>query len=97
MDEKQLLENTEINLEDWILTPVKVKDLVVQQKEKIEQLEQHLKKLEIKIDEFQEKVNCNSENSHPSPSNDLNKPPVKKKNKSQYCSVSAKSALVRVV
>ncbi len=81
MNEKQLLEKVGISIEDWILTPIKVKELVVQQKEKIEQLEQLLKESKIKTDELQEKVNCNSENSHRPPSTDLNKAPVEKKKK----------------
>ena len=60
MKEKQLLETKEINIDDWEATPVKVKDLVVQQREEIEKLEQRLKELEVKIDHLQEKVNRNS-------------------------------------
>lgn len=81
MKEKQLLETAGINIEDWNLTPIRVKDLVVQQREKIEQLEQGLAELEEKSNNLSEKVNRNSENSHSPPSSDLNKPERKKRKK----------------
>ncbi len=43
MDEKQLLEMSGIDAEDWEQTPASVRRLVVQLGLKIEQLEQHLK------------------------------------------------------
>ena len=86
MKEKQLLETKEINIEDWEATPVKVKDLVVQQREEIEKLEQRLKELEVKIGHLQEKVNRNSENSHSPSSSDFVKLEGKKqKRKKTRC------------
>ncbi len=81
MKEKQLLETAGINLDDWDSTPIRVRDLVVQQREKIEQLEQRLKELEVKSNNLQEKVNRNSENSHSPPSSDLGKSQTKKQKK----------------
>ncbi len=55
-----------------------MKDLVVQQREEIEQLEQRLKELEVKSDNLQEKVNRNSGNTHSPSSSDLVKLESKK-------------------
>jgi transposase len=46
MDEKQLPEMSGIDAEDWVKTPLSVRQLVVQLGLKIEQLEQHLKELQ---------------------------------------------------
>ena len=47
MGKKPLLrEEQKISIEDWDLTPIAVKELVVQLSEKIEQLEQKLRELE---------------------------------------------------
>jgi transposase len=68
-------------VEEWDLTPSRVKDLVVQQKLsieeksiKIEELEKQLQQLKEKQDHLQEKVNCNSQNSSIPPSTELIKP-----------------------
>ncbi len=79
MKEKQLLKTVGIDINDWNSTPVRVRNLVVQQREKIEQLEQRLTELEVSGSNLQEKVNRNSNNSHSPPSSDL----VKSQSKSQ--------------
>ena len=81
MEEKHLLEITGISFEDWNLTPIKVRELVVQQNFRIEQLEQHLQQLKVESDHLQEKVNRNSDNSHSSPPSDLNQPETKNQKK----------------
>ncbi len=53
----------------------------MEQSEKIEQLEQRLKDLEVTSNNLQEKVNRNSENSHIPPSSDLVKSQTKKPKK----------------
>ena len=70
MDEKQLLEMSGIDAEDWEQTPASVRRLVVQLGLKIEQLEQHLKELQDSKEGLEEKVNRNSQNSHSSPASD---------------------------
>jgi len=70
MDEKQLLEMSGIDAEDWVKTPLSVRRLVVQLGLKIEQLEQHLKELQDSKEGLEEKVNRNSQNSHSSPASD---------------------------
>ena len=47
MDNKHLLEKVEIDADDWEKTPVSVRKLVVKLDLKIEQLEQHLKELQV--------------------------------------------------
>ncbi len=70
MDEKHLLETAAIDAEDWEKTPVSVRKLVVQLGLKIEQLEQHLKELQVENQQLREKVNRNSQNSHSPPASD---------------------------
>ena len=48
MDDLHLLEMAGIDATDWEKTPISVKNLVVQLGLKIEQLEQHLKELQVK-------------------------------------------------
>lgn len=70
MDEKQLLEMSGIDAEDWERTPVSVRQLVVRLGLKIEQLEQHLKELQASNEQLEERVNRNSKNSHSPPASD---------------------------
>ena len=81
MDEKHLLETAGIDAEDWEKTPVSVRQLVVQLGLKIEQLEEHLKELQVAKEQLGEKVNRNSENSHSSPASDPPNRPTRKKKK----------------
>jgi hypothetical protein len=81
MDEKQLRSMSGIDAEDWERTPVSVRQLVVQLGLKIEQLEQHLKKLQDSKEGLEEKVKRNSENSHSPPAADAPNRPKKKKKK----------------
>jgi hypothetical protein len=84
MDEKQLLEMSGIDAEDWEQTPASVRRLVVQLGLKIEQLEQHLKELQDSKEGLEEKVNRNSQNSHSSPASDSpNVEKTKKKNQQE--------------
>ena len=57
--------------EEWELTPNRVKDFVLRQKQRIEELEKQLENL-------QEKVNCNSKNSSIPPSTEIVSPEKKK-------------------
>ena len=73
-----------IDAEDWVKTPLSVRQLVVQLGLKIEQLEQHLKELQDSKEGLEEKVNRNSQNSHSSPASDSPKVEnTKKKKKTQ--------------
>jgi transposase len=82
MDEKQRLEMSGIDAEDWERTPVSVRQLVVQLGLKIEQLEQHLKELQVSNEQLNEKVNRNSKNSHNPPASDAANAEKGKKKKS---------------
>lgn len=82
MDEKHLLETAGIGTDDWEKTPVSVRKLVVQLGLKIEQLEQHLKELQVQNQQLSEKSNRNSQNSHSPPASDSpNFQNIKKKKK----------------
>ena len=70
MDDKHLLETAGIGADDWEKTPVSVRKLVVQLGLKIEQLEQHLKELQVQNQQLSEKSHRNSQNSHSSPASD---------------------------
>jgi len=73
--EKQQLHSTKIfTTEEWDLTPQGVKDFVVQQQKRIEQLEKQ-------IETLVEKVNINSQNSGIPPSTEIVKPEKKKPKK----------------
>ena len=56
MDEKHLLEMSGIDADDWAKTPVSVRQLVVHLGLKVEQLEQHLKELQVSKEQVDEKV-----------------------------------------
>lgn len=71
MEQEQLLKTNFFTTEEWDSTPQGVKNFVVQQKQRIEQLEKQLENL-------QEKVNCNSKNSSIPPSTEIVKPFSKK-------------------
>ncbi len=77
MQEKQLLEQNFITSEEWNLTPSRVKEIVVQQNLKIQELEKELQQLKDRKENLEEKVNRNSDNSNSPPSTDLNKPEKK--------------------
>ncbi len=70
MDEKHLLEMSGIDADDWAKTPVRVRQLVVHLGLKVEQLEQHLKELQVSKEQVDEKVKRNSHNSHSPPATD---------------------------
>ncbi len=67
MEQEQLLKTNFFTTEEWDLTPKRVKQFVVQQEQRIEELEKQLENL-------QEKVNCNSTNSSIPPSTEIVKP-----------------------
>ena len=71
MEKQQLPKTDFFTTEEWDLTPEGVKQFVVQQKQRIEELEKELENL-------QEKVNCNSKNSSIPPSTEIFKPETKK-------------------
>ncbi len=71
MEQEQLLKTNFFTTEEWDSTPQGVKNFVVQQKQRIEELEKQLENL-------QEKVNCNSKNSSIPPSTEIVKPFSKK-------------------
>lgn len=56
MEKQQLPKTNFFTTEEWDLTPERVKQWVVQQEQRIEELEKQLENL-------QEKANCNSKNS----------------------------------
>jgi transposase len=74
MEKQQLPKTNFFTTEEWDLTPEGVKNLVVQQKQRIEELEKQLENL-------QEKVNGNSKNSSIPPSTEIFKPDQKKSSK----------------
>jgi transposase len=74
MEKEQLLKTNVFTTEEWDLTPPRVKDFVVQQQKRIEQLEKQLETLA-------EKVNTNSQNSGIPPSTEIVKPEKKKSKK----------------
>lgn len=81
MDKQQLLTTKFFTTEEWDLTPKRVKEFVVQQKLRIEELEKRLEELEKIPENLQEKVNCNSQNSSVPPSTELIKPEKKQRQK----------------
>lgn len=78
MDKEQLLIINLLTEEEWNLTPDRVKDVVVRQKQRIEELEKELAESKAQQDNLKEKVNCNSQNSNISPSTEIIKPEKKK-------------------
>lgn len=74
MEKQQLPKTNFFTTEEWDLTPQRVQYFVVQQKQRIEELEKQLENL-------QEKVNCNSKNSSIPPSTEIVKPEKKKPSK----------------
>jgi hypothetical protein len=74
MEQQQLHSTNFFTTEEWDLTPPRVKDFVVQQQKRIEQLEKQLESLA-------EKVNTNSQNSRIPPSTEIVKPEKKKPKK----------------
>jgi hypothetical protein len=60
--QEQLLKTNFLTEEEWDLTPSRVKDLVVQQKLTIEELQKELEELKKTQENLQEKVNYNSQN-----------------------------------
>ncbi len=82
MDEKHSLQIEGIDAGDWEKTPASVRNLVVKLIGRIEQLELHLKELQLANEQISEKVNRNSQNSNSSSANDpLNVEMPKKKKK----------------
>lgn len=74
MEKQQLPKTNFFTTEEWDLTPERVKQWVVQQEQRIEELEKQLENL-------QEKANCNSKNSSIPPSTEIFKPDQKKSSK----------------
>ncbi len=81
MEKQQLPKTNFFTTEEWDLTPSGVKQLVVQQEQRIEQLENEQEELKKIIENLQEKVNCNSKNSSIPPSTEIFKPEKKKPSK----------------
>jgi hypothetical protein len=81
MEKEQLLKTNFYTTEEWDLTPQGVKSFVVQQKLRIEQLENEQEELKKRLEKLEEKVNCNSTNSGIPPSTEIVKPEKKKTNK----------------
>ena len=74
MEQQQLSIINFASQREWDLTPQRVKDYVLQQKQIIEELEKQLENL-------QEKINCNSKNSSIPPSTEIVSPEKKKPSK----------------
>ena len=74
MEQEQLLKTNFFTTEEWNSTPQGVKYFVVQQKQRIEELEKQLESLA-------EKVKINSQNSSIPPSTEIVKPEKKKPKK----------------
>jgi hypothetical protein len=81
MEKEQLLKTNFVTVEEWKLTPSSVKDLVVQQKLRIEEQSIKIEEQEKELQQLREKVNCNSKNSSIPPSTELIKPEKKKPSK----------------
>ena len=81
MEKQQLPKTNFFTTEEWDLTPEGVKQFVVQQEQRIEQLKNEQEELKKIIENLQEKVNCNSKNSSIPPSTEIVKPEKKKPNK----------------
>ena len=81
MEQDQLPKTNFFTKEEWDLTPEGVKQFLVQQEQKIEQLKNQQEELKKIIENLQEKVNCNSKNSSIPPSTEIFKPEKKKASK----------------
>ncbi len=81
MEQEQLPKTNFFTTEEWDLTRGGVKNFVVQQEQRIEQLENEQEELKKIIENLQEKVNCNSKNSSIPPSTEIVKPEKKKPTK----------------
>jgi predicted RNase H-like nuclease (RuvC/YqgF family) len=79
MEKKQLLKTNFYTIEEWDLTPEGVKNFVVHQKQRIEQLEKELEESQKRQENLEEKVNSNSNNSSIPPSTEIVKPEKKQK------------------
>jgi transposase len=79
MEKKQLLKTNFYTIEEWDLTPEGVKNFVVHQKQRIEQLEKELEESKKIQENLEEKVNSNSNNSSIPPSSEIVKPEKKQK------------------
>ena len=82
--EKQLHSSNFFTTEEWDLTPEGVKNFVVQQKLRIEELEKELEESKKAQENLQEKINCNSQNSSIPPSTEIIKPERKKRQKKRF-------------
>jgi transposase len=83
MEKEQLLKTNFYTIEEWDLTPEGVKNFVVHQKQRIEQLEKELEESQKRQENLEEKVNSNSNNSSIPPSTEIVKPEKKQKLKSK--------------
>ncbi len=81
MEKEQLLKTNFFTTEEWDSTPQGVKNFVVQQKLRIQELENEQQELKKIVENLQEKVNCNSKNSGIPPSSEIVKPEKKKAKK----------------
>lgn len=81
MEKDQLLKTNFYTIEEWDLTPEGVKNFVVHQNQRIEQLEKELEESKQRQENLEEKVNINSNNSSISPSTEIVKPEKKQKPK----------------
>ena len=87
MEKEQLLKTNCFTEEEWDLTPQGVKNFVVQQKLRIQELENEQEELKKILENLQEKVNCNSTNSSIPPSTEIvkleRKKPSRRKKRSR--------------
>ena len=79
MEKEQLLKTNFYTIEEWDLTPKGVKNFVVHQKQRIEQLEKELEESKKIQENLEEKVNRNSNNSSIPPSSEIVKTEKKQK------------------
>jgi hypothetical protein len=81
MEQQQLPIINFATQEEWDLTPKRVKDFVLLQKQRIEELEKQLAESKTQQENLVEKVNTNSHNSSIPPSGEIVKPEKKKPKK----------------
>ena len=78
MEKKQLFIINFASQKDWDLTPKAVKDFILLQKQRIEELEKQLAQSKTQQDLLKEKANTNSQNSGVPTSTEITKPEQKK-------------------
>lgn len=78
MEQQQLSITNFATQEEWDLTPKRVRDYVLLQKQRIEELEKQLEQSKADQENLSEKANTNSQNSSIPPSSEIVKPEKKK-------------------